>query len=55
MEDSNTKKKKLKLVKLSKDSQKQILGGAVRGKYCTAGETCFGSFSRVVIGSYKNG
>lgn len=48
------KPKKLKVLKLSKDSQKQVLGGEVRGQYCEPGYNCIGAFHRVVDNYYKN-
>lgn len=47
------KKKKLKLLKLSKDSQKQILGGAVKPAYNCTNDSCVGSFDRVITYHYK--
>lgn len=46
-------KGKLKLLKLSKDNQKKILGGAVRGSGCTPNETCTAAFDGYITGYLK--
>lgn len=47
--------KKLRVLKLSKDNQKRILGGTSKGTYCDPSDTCVGAMHRVVNNHYKNG
>lgn len=47
------KKKKLKILKLSKDSQKQILGGTVERAYNCTNDSCIAAFDRVITYHYK--
>lgn len=49
------KKKKLKILKLSKDMQKEFVGGQVVkvAEYDCTNDTCFGAFDRVVTYDYK--
>lgn len=48
------KKKKLKILKLSKDSQKMILGGGAQTTaYSCTNDSCVGAFDRVITYHYK--
>lgn len=50
------KTKKLKILKLSKDSQKQILGGAAERAYNCTNDSCSfwgGAMDRVITYHYK--
>lgn len=45
---------KMKVLKLSKDNQKKILGGsATRGSNCSPNETCVAAMDGYIIGYYK--
>lgn len=44
---------KLKVLKLSKDTQKKLVGGATRGSNCTPGETCVAAMDGYIISYYK--
>lgn len=43
---------RLKIRSLSKEKQKQVIGGNV-GSHCTPNETCVAAFDGYVIGYYK--
>lgn len=46
-------KENLKLLKLSKENQKKILGGTTRGSGCTPNETCVAAFDGYIVGYLK--